>query len=73
MTMTPAWIMLAMGLVVGIAAGATVAAICLMDKPQWWTVCLRLPEPRRRQLSREARKNMRDLKAEIINRLEASL
>jgi plasmid stability protein len=43
-----------------------------VGRPRWWTVCLRLPEELHRRLRQEATDHMCSLKAEIINRLEAS-
>ena len=60
------------GLVIGIALGAIIAGLVLMERPRRWVVCLRLPEELHRRLREEATDHMCSLKAEIINRLEAS-
>jgi Arc-like DNA binding domain len=61
------------GLTIGLTIGAVVAGLVLMEHPRRWVVCLRLPEELHRRLSEEATDHMCSLKAEIINRLEASL
>ncbi len=58
------------GLIIGLALGAT--GLALMERPRWWTVCLRLPEELHRRLREEATVAGWSLKAEIINRLQAS-
>jgi Arc-like DNA binding domain len=58
------------GLIFGFTTGAIIAGLTLMDRP--WVVCVRLPEELHRRLSDEAADHMCSLKAEIINRLEAS-
>ena len=58
------------GLIIGLALGAT--GLALMERPRWWTVCLRLPEELHRRLREEATVAGCSLKAEIINRLQAS-
>jgi uncharacterized membrane-anchored protein YhcB (DUF1043 family) len=60
------------GLIIGIAIGAVVAGLGRME-PRRWVVCVRLPEELHRRLREEATDHMCSLKAEIINRLEASL
>ena len=60
------------GLIVGLAVGAVVAGLALMEHPRRWVVSLRLPEELHRRLSDEATDHMCSLKAEIINRLQAS-
>ena len=57
------------GLIVGLMVGV---ALGLMGRPRWWTVCLRLPEELHRRLREEATVAEWSLKAEIINRLQAS-
>jgi len=57
------------GLIVGLMVGAPLG---LMGRPRWWTVCLRLTEELHRRLREEATVDGCSLKAEIINRLEAS-
>jgi hypothetical protein len=59
------------GLTIGLTIGAVVAGLVLMEHPRRWVVCIRLPGELHRRLS-EARDHMCSLKAEIINRLEAS-
>ena len=61
------------GLVIGIAIGAIIAGLVLMERPRRWVVCLRLPEELHRRLREEATDHMCSLKAEIISRLQASL
>ena len=58
------------GLIIGLALGAT--GLALMERPRWWTVCLRLPEELHRRLREEAAVAGCSLKAEIISRLQAS-
>jgi Arc-like DNA binding domain len=58
------------GLIFGFTTGAIIAGLTLMDRP--WVVCVRLPEELHRRLSEEATDHMCSLKAEIINRLQAS-
>jgi hypothetical protein len=57
------------GLIVGLMVGVPLG---LVGRPRWWTVCLRLPEELHRRLRQEATDHMCSLKAEIINRLQAS-
>jgi Arc-like DNA binding domain len=57
------------GLIVGLMVGVPLG---LVGRPRWWTVCLRLPEELHRRLREEATDHMCSLKAEIINRLQAS-
>ena len=57
------------GLIVGLMVGVVLG---LMGSPRWWTVCLRLTEELHRRLREEATVDGCSLKAEIINRLEAS-
>ena len=61
------------GLVIGIALGAIIAGLVLMERPRRWVVCIRLPEELHRRLREEATDHMCSLKAEIISRLQASL
>ena len=60
------------GLIVGLILGATVAGLALMERPRRWVVCIRLPEELHRWLREEATDHMCSLKAEMINRLQAS-
>jgi uncharacterized membrane-anchored protein YhcB (DUF1043 family) len=60
------------GLIIGLTLGAVVAALVLMEHPRRWVVCVRLPEELHRRLSEEATDHMCSLKAEMINRLQAS-
>ena len=60
------------GLIIGIALGAIIAGLVLMERPRRWAVCLRLPEELHRRLREEATDHMCSLKAEIISRLQAS-
>jgi hypothetical protein len=53
--------------------GAIIAGLVLMERrSRHWVVCLRLPEELHRRLREEATDHMCSLKAEIINRLQAS-
>jgi hypothetical protein len=61
------------GLIIGLTLGAVVAGLVLMEHPRRWVVCVRLPKELHRRLSEEAMDHMWSLKAEIINRLQASL
>jgi hypothetical protein len=61
------------GLIVGLMLGAIIAGLVLMERPRRWVVCIRLPEELHRRLREEATDHMCSLKAEIINRLQASL
>jgi hypothetical protein len=67
MTITVATVI---GLIFGFTTGAIVAGLTLME--QRWVVCVRLPEDLHRRLSEEATDHMCSLKAEMINRLQAS-
>ncbi|SRR6266446_1761708 len=60
------------GLVIGIALGAIIAGLVLMERPRRWVVCLRLPEELHRRLREEATVAGWSLKAEMISRLQAS-
>ena len=60
------------GLVIGIALGAIIAGLVLMERPRRWVVCLRLSEELHRRLREEATVAGWSLKAEIISRLQAS-
>jgi Arc-like DNA binding domain len=61
------------GLIVGLMLGATIAGLALTERwPGHWVVYLRLPEDLHHRLKEAARDHMWDLKAEIINRLQAS-
>jgi hypothetical protein len=61
------------GLIIGIALGAGVAGLALMERrSRHWVVCLRLPEELHRRLRQEATVAGWSLKAEIISRLQAS-
>jgi len=60
------------GLIIGIALGAIIAGLALMEHPRRWVVCVRLPEELHRRLRDEATDHMCSLKAEIISRLQAS-
>jgi Arc-like DNA binding domain len=57
------------GLVIGLALGMVVAGI---ERPRRWVVCIRLPKELHRRLREEATVAECSLKAEIINRLQAS-
>jgi hypothetical protein len=72
MTLDPTILVILAALVVGLAVGAAVAGIALMEHPRHWTVCLRLPEELHHLLREAARDHRWDLKAEIISRLQAS-
>ena len=60
------------GMIFGLMTGVIVAGLALMEHPRRWVVCIRLSEELHRRLSEEATDHMCSLKAEIINRLEAS-
>jgi hypothetical protein len=60
------------GLIFGLTTGVIVAGLALMEHPRRWVVCVRLPEELHRRLSEDATDHMCSLKAEIINRLQAS-
>jgi hypothetical protein len=61
-------------LIFGIVIGAVVAGLVLMERQlRHWVVCVRLPGELHRRLRDEATDHMCSLKAEIINRLQASL
>jgi hypothetical protein len=60
------------GLTTGLTIAAVVAGLVLMEHPRRWIVCVRLSGQLHRRLSEEATDHTRSLKAEIINRLEAS-
>ena len=61
-------------LIIGIVIGAVLAGLVLMERQlRHWVVCIRLPGELHRRLREEATDHMCSLKAEIINRLEASL
>jgi uncharacterized membrane-anchored protein YhcB (DUF1043 family) len=61
------------GLIIGIALGAAVAGLSRKEHPRRWVVCVRLPEELHLRLREEATDHMCSLKAEMINRLQASL
>jgi hypothetical protein len=61
------------GMIFGLMTGTVLAGLALMEHPRRWTVSLRLPEELHRRLSEEAADHMCSLKAEVINRLQASL
>ena len=67
------WIILTIGVSVGIVLGALVAAICLVERPQWWTIILRLPKGLHRRLRHDAKHHMQSLKDEIVSRLQRSV
>jgi hypothetical protein len=60
------------GLIVGLTIGVTGTGLALMERPRRWVVCIRLSEELHRRLREEATDHMCSLKAEIINRLQAS-
>ena len=61
------------GLIIGIALGATVAGLAMMERrSRHWVVYIRLSEELHRRLREEATDHMCSLKAEIISRLQAS-
>jgi hypothetical protein len=60
------------GLIFGFMTGAILAGLTVMERPGRWMVSLSLPEELHRRLSEEATDHMCSLKAEIINRLQAS-
>jgi hypothetical protein len=54
----------AVALIIGIALGAIIAGLALMERPRRMVVYLRLPEDLHRRLSEAATAHMWDLKAE---------
>jgi hypothetical protein len=67
------WIILTIGVSIGIVLGTVVAAICLVERPQWWTIILRLPKGLHRRLRHDAKGHMQSLSSEIISRLRQSV
>jgi len=67
------WIILTVGASVGILLGAGVAAICLVKRPQWWTILLRLPKGLHRRLRHHAKDHMQSVSDEIVSRLQRSV
>ena len=67
------WIILTIGVSVGIVLGAVVAAICLVERPHWWTIILRMPKGLHRRLRHDAKAHMQSLKNEIVSRLQQSV
>ena len=67
------WIILTIGVSVGIVLGALVAAICLVERPKWWTIILRMPKGLHRRLRHDAKNHMQSLKDEIVSRLQRSV
>jgi hypothetical protein len=62
------------GFIIGLTMGAVIAGLVLTERrSRHWIVCLRLPQELHRRLREEATDHMCSLKAEIINRLQASL
>jgi hypothetical protein len=62
------------GFVIGLTIGAIITGFVLMERrSRHWVVCLRLPQELHRRLREEATDHMCSLKAEIMNRLQASL
>jgi Arc-like DNA binding domain len=61
-------------LIIGLAFGSVIAGLALMERrsTRHWVVYLRLPEDLHRRLSEAATAHGWSLRAEIINRLEAS-
>jgi hypothetical protein len=60
-------------LIIGIVIGAVLAGLVLMERQlRHWVVCVRLPGGLHRKLREKATAAECSLKAEIINRLEAS-
>ena len=72
MVMEP-WIILTIGVSVGILLGAVVAAICLVERPKWWTIILRMPKGLHRRLRHDAKNHMQSLSNEIVSRLQQSV
>ena len=67
------WTILTIGVSVGIVLGALVAAICLVERPKWWTIILRMPKGLHRRLRHDAKNHMQSLKDEIVSRLQRSV
>jgi Arc-like DNA binding dprotein len=72
MTLDPIILVILAALIVGLIAGVVVGALALMEHPRRWTVCLRLPEDLHHRLKEAATDHGWSLKAEMINRLQAS-
>jgi hypothetical protein len=72
MTLQP-WIILTIGVSIGIVLGSVVAGIILMERPKWWTILLRMPKPLHRRLRHRAKDHMQPLSTEIVSRLEQSV
>ena len=67
------WTILTIGVSVGIVLGALMAAICLVERPKWWTIILRMPKGLHRRLRHDAKNHMQSLKDEIVSRLQRSV
>jgi Arc-like DNA binding domain len=74
MHIQPITVAIITGFIIGLTVGAIITGFVLMERrSRHWIVCLRLPQELHRRLREEATDHMCSLKAEIINRLEASL
>jgi len=62
------------GFIIGLTVGTIITGLAMMERrsSRHWTVSLRLPEDLHHRLKEAARDHRWDLKAEIINRLQAS-
>jgi hypothetical protein len=67
------WIILTVGVGVGIVLGAAVAGLCLVKRPKKWTILLRMPKTLHRRLKHDAKGNMQSVSGEIISRLQQSV
>jgi hypothetical protein len=73
MHIQPITVAVIIGFIIGLTVGAVVAGLVLTERrSRHWIVYLRLPEELHRRLRDEATDHMCSLKAEIINRLQAS-
>jgi hypothetical protein len=71
--MTQSWIILILGISLGIALGAGVAGLALMQRPKRWTIILRMPKALHHRLRHEAKGRMQSVSGEIIERLKRSV
>jgi Antitoxin FitA-like, ribbon-helix-helix len=74
MTSTVITVAILVSLIIGLAFGAVIAGLALMERrsERHWVVYLRLPEELHHRLKEAATAHGWSLTAEIINRLEAS-
>jgi hypothetical protein len=73
MPVEPITVAVITGFIIGLTVGAIITGLVLTERwSRHWVVCLRLPEELHRRLREEATVAGCSLKAEIINRLQAS-